>query len=99
MKRPMEVLIRLREDFQKKAGTDSLRVSIEEGETVDTLLIKLGKRYASLVEEILDPRTGEIRENIDVLLNNRHIQRIRGIHTKLKDKDCLLYTSPSPRDS
>jgi MoaD family protein len=83
----MEVIVRLHDEFRDRAGTNTIRVPIGDSETVDTLLMKLSRRYPKVVEEVLDPTTGDVRENYDILLNGRRVQQIRGIHTKLKHKD------------
>jgi MoaD family protein len=89
----MEVVVRLHGDFRDRAGTDTIKVSIGDDETVDTLLMKLSRRYPKVVEEVLDPTTGDVRENYDILLNGRRILQIRGIHTKLKHKDEITISS------
>jgi MoaD family protein len=89
----MEVVVRLHGDFRDRAGTDTIKVSIDDDETVDTLLMKLSRRYPKVVEEVLDPTTGDVRENYDILLNGRRILQIRGIHTKLKHKDEITISS------
>ncbi len=90
----MEVVVKLHGDLQEKAGTGTIKVPIIEDETVDTLLMKLSRRHPKIVEAILDPTTGELRENFDILLNGRRIQQIRGIHTKLKHKDEIAISPP-----
>lgn len=90
----MEVIVKLHGDLREKAGTDTIKVPIDEGETVDTLLMKLSRRHPKVVEAILDSTTGELREYFNVLLNGRRIQQIRGIHTKLKDKDEIAVFPP-----
>lgn len=95
----MEVTVRLHADFKHQVGTDTIRVPIKEDETVDTLLMKLSRRYPRLVEIVLDPTTGEVRENCDILLNGQPIQRIRGIHTKLKHKDEIAISPPAAEGS
>lgn len=85
----MEVKVFVRGELHEKAGTGLIKVPIEDQESVDTLLIKLGRRSPNLVQTILDPRTGDLKEGCDILLNGRSIQGIRGIHTRLKDKDEL----------
>jgi len=90
----MEVVVKLRGDLQEKAGTNTIKVPINEVETVDTLLMKLSRRHPQVVEAILDPTTGELREYFDILLNGRPIQQIRGIHTKLKHKDEIAISPP-----
>lgn len=91
----MEVIVKLHGDLCEQAGTDTIKVPIEEDETVDTLLMKLSRRHPRVVETILDPTTGEVREHYDILLNGRRIQQIRGIHTKLKHKDEIAIFPPS----
>jgi molybdopterin converting factor small subunit len=87
----MEAFIRLHPSFKSEIGTDLIRVPIEDDETVDTLLMKISRRYPRLVEIMLDPTTGELREDYSILLNGR---RIRGIHTKLKHKDEISVHPP-----
>ncbi|KXB00502.1 hypothetical protein AKJ48_01290 [candidate division MSBL1 archaeon SCGC-AAA261O19] len=79
-------------DLQKKAGTKKIRTPIEDQETIDTLLIKISRRAPKLVETILDPRTGDLNEDFEVLLNGRSIQQLSGLHTRLKDEDEVTIT-------
>lgn len=90
----MEVVVKLHGDLREKAGTDTIRLPITEDETVDMLLMKLSRRHPRVVEEILDPTTGELKEYYNILLNGRRIQHLRGIHTKLKHKDELAIFPP-----
>ena len=90
----MEVTIRIYGDLCKKAGTDTIRLPIDENDTIDALLIRLGKRHPVLLEAILDPTTGELKPYFNILLNGHQIQRMRGIHTKLKHKDELAIFPP-----
>ncbi len=90
----MEVSIKLHPKFKDKIGTDQLKIPIDEDETVDTLLMKISRRYPRLVEIMLDPTTGELRETQSILLNGR---RIRGIHTKLKHKDEISVLPPEEK--
>jgi MoaD family protein len=91
----MEVIVKLHGDLRKKAGTDTIKVPIDEDETVDTMLMKLSRRHPRVVEAILDPTTGELQEQFNILLNGRRIQQIRGIHTKLKHKDEIAISPPA----
>ncbi|MEM2878041.1 MAG: ubiquitin-like small modifier protein 1 [Candidatus Hadarchaeales archaeon] len=90
----MEITVKLYGPFKEHAGTESIRVTISEDETVDTLLMKLSRRYPKVVEDVLDPTTGDLRENCNITLNGRRIQQIRGIHTKLKHKDEIALSPP-----
>ncbi|HID60259.1 MAG TPA: MoaD family protein [Hadesarchaea archaeon] len=92
----MEVIVKLHGNFREYAGTDTIKVPISDDETVDTLLMKLSRRHPKVVEEVLDPMTGDIRGNYDILLNGRRIQQIRGIYTKLKHKDEIILSPSEP---
>jgi len=86
----MEVVVRLSDELRKQAGTDTIKIPIDENETVDTLLMKLSRRHPKLVELILDPTTGETKITYEILINGRRIRNLRGIYTKLKHKDEVL---------
>jgi len=83
----MYVMVTLQGELGKRAGTGSVRLPIDNEETLDSLLMKLGRRHPSVVESVLDPTTGELSDRYQVLLNNRPVRRVLGIHTKLKHKD------------
>ncbi|KXA98069.1 hypothetical protein AKJ39_02550 [candidate division MSBL1 archaeon SCGC-AAA259J03] len=83
----MKVRVTIREEIKEGTGPTSIKIPIKEQETIDTLLIKLSRRNPELVESILDPRTGNIKEEFNVHLNGRPIRKIKGLHTRLKDKD------------
>jgi len=59
-------------------------VQISDYETIDTLMMKISRRYPKLLEMVIDPTTGDIRTDFEILLNGR---RIKDINTKLKHKD------------
>lgn len=87
----MEVLIRIHPSLKHRIGAEELRVKISESETLDTLMMKISRRHPPLVEYVLDPTTGELRQDYSILLNGR---RMRDIHTKLKHKDEISIGPP-----
>ncbi len=89
----MKVRIIIQEDLCENGGPKSIKLPIQEQETIDTLLIKLSRRNPNLVESILDPRTGDVKEEFNVSLNGRSVKGIKGIHTRLKNKDEITIAS------
>lgn len=83
----MKVKVILQDNLKEKIGSQAIKIPIREQETIDTLLIKLSRRNPNLVESILDPRTGNVKDGFDIKLNGRSIKQIKGLHTRLKDKD------------
>ena len=58
-----------------------------------TFIILMIKPFKSMMIGGLDSKINEIKENID-----KSLKSFSEAEIKLKDADCLLYTSPSPRD-
>jgi len=83
----MNVKVIVRENLSDGSGQTDTKIPIKEGETIDTLLIKLSKRNPDVVESILDPRTGDLKDEYNIELNGRSIKKIKGLHTRLKNKD------------
>ncbi len=83
----MKVKVTVRDEIKGGSSAGSIKIPVQKQETIDTLLIKLSRRNPNLVESILDPRTGGIKEEFNVLLNGRSIEKIKGLHTRLKDRD------------
>lgn len=89
----MKVKVQVQGKLKEEVGSNNFTLVIEEGETIDLLLIKLSRRNPNLVESILDPRTGDLKEEFDIELNGRSIKKIKGLHTRLKNKDEIFITS------
>ncbi|MEM2282239.1 MAG: MoaD/ThiS family protein [Candidatus Hadarchaeales archaeon] len=88
----MQITVKFSGELERMAGTREVKINMEENETVDTLFLKLSRRYSKVVEALLDPITGEITDKYEVLLNGRHLRD--GLYTKLKNGDELTL---SPR--
>jgi MoaD family protein len=83
----MQITVKLLGELEKMAGTKEIKLSINEGDTIDTVFLKLSRRYPKMVESLLDPLTGEIADKYEVLLNGRYPKE--GLYTKLKNRDEL----------
>lgn len=89
----MKVKIIVKEELYDNNGSKTIKIPMQNQETVDKILIKLGRRNPDLVESILDPRTGGINEDFHIKLNGRSIEEIEGLHTTMKNKDELTISS------
>ncbi len=89
----MKVKVIVQKELCDDGGPKSIKIPIQEQETIDTLLIKLSRRNPNLVESILDPRTGGVKDGFNVSLNGRSIKGIKGLHTRLKNRDEITISS------
>jgi molybdopterin synthase sulfur carrier subunit len=72
-----------------------LEFSGEKGITVESVLKRVMKVYGkSLTEYISDPKTGEVRAFLQLLVNGRNIASFEGSKTKLTDGDVLAIIPP-----
>jgi MoaD family protein len=83
----MQITVKLLGELEKMAGTKEIKLSINEGDTIDTVFLKLSRRYPKMVESLLNPLTGEIADKYEVLLNGRRPKE--ELYTKLKNRDEL----------
>lgn len=49
------------------------------------------------MESILDPKTGGLKEEFNIKLNGRPVEQIRGLHTRLKNKDEISISPQEPK--
>jgi len=65
--------------------------SIGEGETLRSLLNRLGGRISHFHEAVFNPQTQSLSSEVAIVIND-HIQNIaQGLETKLQDGDRLLF--------
>jgi MoaD family protein len=63
--------------------------------TVDNVLEKLKQRYGkSFVEYVYDPKTGEMKGFLQILVNGRSSSTLNGMQTELADGDVLAILPP-----
>ncbi len=71
--------------FRDVLGTET-EIDQDEGATVADLLAKLLSRSPDLRDQVFDP-PGEVREDVNVLVNGRHIESLDGVATWLEEGD------------
>jgi len=73
---------------------DNLEAGIAGDNTVRHLLGELAARYPSFGQFVFDVRTQSLTENVIIFLNDRHIELVNGLETKLNDGDTLTLVPP-----
>jgi molybdopterin synthase sulfur carrier subunit len=63
-----------------------MEVDLPEGSTVFELLKKLASRSNDLRDQIFDD-SGKIRDDVNVMVNGRHFESLKGAETDLADGD------------
>ena len=63
-----------------------MEVELPEGATVFELLRRLASKSSDLQDQILDD-SGGIRDDVNVMVNGRHFESLKGAETVLADGD------------
>jgi len=58
--------------------------------TVREVLMRLGQRYPTLGRLLLDPETGEVGGQVNVVVNDKLLDLAGGLEAKLKEGDTLV---------
>ena len=84
----LEVLGGLSDEFSSK-GADSIFFDkeTEEGATVGDVIRKLAAEHQAFGEAVFDTRTDKLSEQVAVVLNDRLLEALKGLDTKIKDGD------------
>jgi MoaD family protein len=88
----MKVKIRLLKPFSNTIGKSEILLDFN-GSTLESLFKVLIERYPKLKEEFYTNKN-ELTEYLSVFVNDKPISSLRGINTKLKDGDELLFFVP-----
>ncbi len=63
-----------------------MEVDLPEGSNVFDLMKSLASRSSDLIDQIFDA-SGKIREDVNVMVNGRHFESLKGPETALADGD------------
>jgi len=73
-----------------RPGPVILEESVEEGESLRSLLTRLAGRFLHFSEVLFNPETQSLSSEVTILING-HIYLPQGMDTKLNDGDRILF--------
>ena len=93
----MQVSVRFFTSLREILGKKEETIEFTEGEnvTVGTVLERLKQRYGKpFVEYVYDPKTGEMKGFLQLLVNGKSASTLSGLQTELADGDVLAILPP-----
>lgn len=75
---------------QQESGRVILDHPVEEGETVGQLFQRLTQEYDRFGELVYDAKSGRLRDQVNVVINDRMLALAKGLDTPLTDGDVLV---------
>lgn len=80
--------------FMKTAtGVDEAEISVDLAPDIETLVRVLVSRFGFPLKKELLTESGELRKDINILVNGRNIEFISGTATRLDDDDTVSFLS------
>lgn len=89
----MNVSVEIAFSFKHELDETYRCVQLAQGATVQDALNALGKRYHVFCERVFDD-SGNVRRNINALVNGENVQFRDGFHTILEHNDRLTVLPP-----
>ena len=69
-----------------------------DGDTLGGVVEAINVQFPGIKDRICD-ESGDLRNFVNVYINGEDVRFLNGLDTATNPGDCLLYTSPSPRDA
>jgi molybdopterin synthase sulfur carrier subunit len=88
----MDVELRFFATFREAAGSKTVEREFPDGATVGEVLAALEEEYEGMAGNLLEG--GDLRPQINVLLNGREVLHMDGVDTELAEGDTLSVFPP-----
>ena len=89
----MKISVEIAFSFKRELDDAYRTLELPDGATVRDAMAELGRRYAAVRERLFD-ENGEIRRNINALINGGNVQFRQRFETVLVDGDRLTILPP-----
>ncbi len=76
------------------SGYVSLNQEIEEDKTVKDLLGQLTIKYPRFGQVVFDVKAQKLTDRVSIFVNDRNLELVNGLETKLNDGDTLTFVPP-----
>ncbi|HHY31539.1 MAG TPA: MoaD/ThiS family protein [Firmicutes bacterium] len=80
--------------LKEAAGTDEVLIPAGSAPCLRALVQVLQDRFGERLARQIVTEDGEIRRDINILVNGRNVQFLEGADTKLDDDDTISFLSP-----
>ena len=82
-------------DFVEIFGQPEVKIDVKENTSIKDLLELLINQYGEkLKEKMIDPKTGDVFEHLEILCNGRNIKFLQGNDTILREGDSVTIFVP-----
>ena len=87
----MAIDIRFVGSFRGVSGKNALKIEFGESVSIKVLIKKVIAKLPKLKNALIDPSSGQPRQNMLVLVNGREISVLDGFETIVNDEDTVVF--------
>lgn len=88
------VSIKFLANVKEVAGTESLEINVNDGETLENVLYLLSKRFGKRLRNLFFKKEGSLAENLVIFVNGKNVMTEKGLETKIGNGDHLIIFTP-----
>jgi molybdopterin synthase sulfur carrier subunit len=93
--KPLKVTLRFVGSFCSLTGKRTLSITLDKSESLRKVIDNFTEKSPKLKNALIDPELEKSRANTLVIVNGKEISVLKGLETKLKDGDEVVFVPVS----
>jgi molybdopterin synthase sulfur carrier subunit len=93
--KPLKVTLRFVGSFGSLTGKRTLSITLDKSESLRKVIDNIAEKLPKLKDALIDPELEKSRPNTLVIVNGKEISVLKGLETKLKDGDEVVFVPVS----
>jgi molybdopterin synthase sulfur carrier subunit len=93
--KPLKVTLRFVGSFGSLTGKRTLSITLDRSESLRKVIDNIAEKLPKLKDALIDPELEKSRPNTLVIVNGKEISVLKGLETKLKDGDEVVFVPVS----
>ncbi|MGD2187343.1 MAG: MoaD/ThiS family protein [Desulfobacterales bacterium] len=73
--------------LKDRIGVKELNMDLEDNSTINDVFAKLIEKFGEDIKTVLVKKTGDLNDQVVIMLNNKNIRSLDDLNTKIQNKD------------
>ncbi len=76
--------------LKDRIGVKELNMDLEDESTINDVFAKLFEKYGEDIEKVLIKKTGDLSDQVVIMLNEKSIRSLDNLDTKIRNNDEII---------
>ncbi len=76
--------------LKDRIGVKELNMNLEDESTINDVFAKLFEKYGEDIEKVLIKKTGDLNDQVVIVLNEKNIRSLDNLDTKIRNNDEII---------